>query len=181
MGREIRRVPQGWEHPRQECKHSPWNGGCEESKRSDGKCYRPVYDRDFETAATEWLAENAKWESGEDSDRAKWEAEEGMRKFYWEWTSTPPEREYYRPKWTDEERTCLQMYETVSEGSPVSPVFETADGLIDYLVNNGDFWDQYRGTGGWNRENAESFVKAGWAPSMMLIPGVGIKEPRDGA
>jgi len=34
MGREIRMVPPGWEHPRRDCPHSPWAGGCSESKRS---------------------------------------------------------------------------------------------------------------------------------------------------
>lgn len=183
MGREIRRVPIGWEHPRQECRHSPWAGGCDEAKRNGGKCYQPVYDRDFETAATDWLKENAAWENGEDSSKAGQEAETGERVFYWEWGGSPPDREYYRPKWTDEECTAYQMYETVSEGTPVSPVFETPEGLIDYLVENGDFWDQYRGEGGWTRENATAFVKAGFAMSMVAIPtadGYVTKMPRDG-
>ena len=108
------------------------------------------------------------WESGADPERAKWEAEDGERKFYWE-CDGPPDREYYRPKWTDEERTAYQMYETVSEGTPVTPVFDTPEGLVDYLVAHGDFWGQQGGEGGWPREAAESFVRSGWAPSMIAI------------
>lgn len=76
-----------------------------------------------------------------------------------------------------------QVWETVSEGSPVTPVFATREALIDYLVEGGDAWDQRRGNGGWTRENAESFVGKGWAPSaigMVSAEGVRMHEPRDG-
>lgn len=186
MGREIRRVPVGWEHSRQQCEHSPWAGGCNEAKLHGGQCYQPLYDRDFETEAIEWLAKNAAWEEGTDTDRTEEEAKHGRRMFYWEWAEEPPNREYYHPKWTDEECTAYQMYETVSEGTPTSPVFETKEGLIDYLVNHGDFWDQYEGSDkGWSREHAEAFVEQEWAPSMVVSIEAGghveIKMPRDAA
>lgn len=73
-----------------------------------------------------------------------------------------------------------QVWETVSEGSPMTPAFATCGELIDYLVANGDAWDQKRGDGGWSRENAESFVKAAWAPSMIGHSGK-LHAPRDGA
>jgi hypothetical protein len=72
-----------------------------------------------------------------------------------------------------------QVWETVSEGSPVTPAFATAEELIGYLVAKGDAWDQKRGSGGWERKNAESFVKAGFSFSLTIGPD-GIKEPRDG-
>lgn len=58
-----------------------------------------------------------------------------------------------------------QVWETVSEGSPVTPVYSTAEGLIDHLALYGDQWDQKRGDGGWGYERAKAFVGAGWAPS----------------
>lgn len=59
-----------------------------------------------------------------------------------------------------------QMWETVSEGSPITPAFPTADELIDHLVNVGA-WDKK-----WNRASAEEFVKgSGWAPTGMVIGG----------
>jgi len=72
-----------------------------------------------------------------------------------------------------------QVWQTVSEGAPVSPVFATAEELIDYLVEGGDEWDRKRGEGGCSREAAESFVKgSGWVPSMVsdgckLYEGIG--------
>lgn len=64
-----------------------------------------------------------------------------------------------------------QVWETVSEGSPITPVFATREDLIDYLVENGDLWDQKRHEGGWSRENAERFVRTAWAPSGLSIGG----------
>lgn len=55
-----------------------------------------------------------------------------------------------------------QVWETVSEGSPVSPVFATADGLEHYLVN----------TSGHSRESARAFIESGWVPSMVIRGGV---------
>lgn len=73
--------------------------------------------------------------------------------------------------------TGWQVWETVSEGSPVTPVFETADELIEYLVENGDEWDQKRAARGTpmelpSREAIEKFVKGtGWVPSGAQIGG----------
>jgi hypothetical protein len=53
-----------------------------------------------------------------------------------------------------------QVWETVSEGSPVSPVFATSGELVEYLVGNGH-----------SRAAAENFVKDGWVPTMMTGPG----------
>ena len=158
MGREIRKVPIDWEHP-----------------KNDNGDYKTLYDEDFESAATEWKKGFQKWEDGErPSYIDDFEGE------FWEWDSGPPDREYYRPKWTDEERTHYQIYETVSEGSPVSPVFATKEGMIEYLVSNGDYWDQKRGSGGRSREAAEAFVESGFAFSMIIGPS-GIREGIDTA
>lgn len=183
MGREIRKVIPNWEHPREECQHSPWAGGCAEAKRSGGKCFQPLYDHGFELAADEWLSFNADWESGADPQRAEEEAELGHRRYSWEYNGDPPDRKYYRPNWTDEQATWFQVYETVSEGTPVTPAFATKEELVDYLVQHGDYWDQYRGQGGWGQANAEGFVGVGFAMSMVVHhtpEGVEIKMPRDG-
>src|SRR6202035_2729532 len=172
MGREIRRVPPHWEHPRRDCHHfRPCN--------PDGKCLQPLYDRDYETELADWLAKREKWKAGGGEGVC---AKHGHTTFE-EWHGKAPDPNYYRPAWTDEERTWFQVYETVSEGTPVTPAFATKEELVDYLVNHGDFWDQKRGNGGWERENAEKFVGTGWAPSMMIVrnaAGVEINEPRDG-
>lgn len=163
MGRQIRRVPANWEHP----------------KRDDGRRpgdYQPKYDESISEAASEWLEGLRKWEAGEDSSR-----EEASCRWFWEWSGDPPNPEYYLPDGLPE-KTWFQAYETVTEGTPVSPPFATQQELIDYLVENGDYWDQRRGDGGWNRDSAERFVGAGFAMTMMVTngpDGVDIKMPRD--
>lgn len=79
------------------------------------------------------------------------------------WVETPPMA-----------GTAWQVWETVSEGSPVTPAFATAEELIEHLVSNGDAWDKNRGKGGWDRAHAEQFVQDGWQPSglMMIAPGM---------
>jgi hypothetical protein len=155
MGLEIRRVPPDWEHPRQECKHSPLAGGCEDAKRHGGRCLQPLHDKSFREAASEWKSEFAAWERG---DRPDYCSEESATLEFWEWNGDPPNREYYRPDWPDGTATHYQVYETVSEGTPVTPHFATKAELVDYLVAHGDAWYQARGHGGWSRENAEAFV-----------------------
>jgi hypothetical protein len=68
----------------------------------------------------------------------------------------------------DKEATWFQAWETVTEGTPVTPPFATTDELVDYLATRGDFWDQERGDGPWDRKSAEEFVKAGWAPTLIV-------------
>jgi hypothetical protein len=66
-----------------------------------------------------------------------------------------------------------QVWESVSEGSPVTPVFATADELIEYLVEGGDETNRRYGEPGISREAATKFVKgAGWVPSGMMFDGV---------
>lgn len=64
-----------------------------------------------------------------------------------------------------------QLWETVSEGSPISPVFATKDGLVDWLCSSAY---QFGISRPMQREQAERFVDAGWAPSMVGVPGVGV-------
>jgi len=152
MGREIRKVPANWEHPKKE--HYPDR-------------YQPIYDRTFAEAAKEWKEEFAKWEAGERPDYC---GEENKNLEYWEWEGKPPDPEYYRP-YKDEEATWLQVYETVSEGTPVTPPFATADELIEYLSTHGDFWCQKRGETPPSKAAAAKFVNMGWAPSMIVSNG----------
>lgn len=168
MGREVRRVPANWEHPKVE--------------RPDHRLqrmvmdYQPMYDCPFGPAMDEWYAGWKAWERGERPDYA---SDESKDLPFWEWEGSPPDPAYYRPDWKEGEATWYQVYQTVSEGSPVTPPFATQAELVDYLVANGDFWDQKRGDGGWSRENAESFVGDGWAPSLIGAAG-SLHAPRDG-
>ncbi len=170
MGREIRMVPPNWEHPRQRCEHSPWAGGCDDAKAHGGQCFKPLYDRTFEVEAKDWKEEFAAWERGERPDYC---GEESKNDEFWEYHGSPPDREDYRPSWPEGTATWFQVYETVSEGTPVTPPFATREELVEYLVSHGDYWSQWRGEGGCSRKAAEAFVKEdGWVPSLMVSDGV---------
>lgn len=172
MGREIRKVIANWEHPRRDCPHSPWSGGCDDAKRNGGKCYQPLYRRSYIEAITEWIENHNLWLKGEHPDQQDGTSQ---YKYYAQWEGNAPDVEYYSPDWKEEEKTWFQVYETVSGGTPVSPAFATREELIEYLVVHGDFWDQLRGDGGWSRAAATRFVmKTGWAPSMIYSPSAGI-------
>ena len=41
------------------------------------------------------------------------------------------------PEWPEEEKTHLQMYETTTEGTPISPVMDTPENLARWLADNG--------------------------------------------
>ncbi len=152
MGREIRRVPPNWEHPKDE----------------DGN-YLSMHDEVFDDALNEWLTDYNLWKEGKHPDQLKY-PDDCKGRDYCEWDCNPPSYECYRPRFT-EEPTWYQVYQTVSEGYPVTPPFATKEELVNYLVENGDFWDQKRGDGGWNRTAAERFVESGWALSFVLLGG----------
>lgn len=176
MGREIRQVPPNWEHPKKQ-RYDMRLGRTVED-------YQPLYDKPFAATMREWIKDWEAWEAGTHEDFAKHGKQYPN---YWDWASGPPDPHYYRPDWKEGEATWFQVYETVSEGTPVTPPFATKDELIDYLARNGDFWDQIRAkegrldrsTAAWGREAAQRFVEAEWAPSMMIV-GKTILEPRDG-
>lgn len=65
----------------------------------------------------------------------------------------------------DELGWCL--YETVSEGTPCTPVFATAEELVEHLCTIGE--DYYQEP--WDRRRAEAMVRSGWAPSGVSIGG----------
>lgn len=155
MGREVRKVPPNWDHPK-----------IDRHGRID---FQPMHDERFADRFSEWLLDFDRVRSGklEDIERECYASEFPLA----EWLKddgNPPDPAYYRP-WKGDEATWFQLWETVSEGTPVSPPFQTAQELADYLAKNGDFWDQKRGNGGWGQQSADAFVKAGWAPTMAVI------------
>jgi hypothetical protein len=163
MGREIRRVPPNWEHPKGE--FARLDGWKEE--------YKPLYDRNYQSAAEEWIREFDDYRTNpkEAENRATYP-------YYWDWNGMPPDKDSYVPYDPTDESLCTwwQCYETVSEGTPVSPPFATAEELIDYLATHGDFWEQRRARDGRrplnlsSREAVSRFVLGtGWAPSMVSV------------
>jgi hypothetical protein len=146
MGREVRRVVPNWNHP----KHTVRRWVVQRQRYEMVEEYKPLYDQSYADAMREHQGYRDEWESEEH--------EPGAESF--EDNYSEPDPEYYRPDWKPEEMTWYQGYETVSEGTPVTPPFETKEELIKYLATKGDFWDQHRGQGGWGFEAAEKYVQS---------------------
>lgn len=102
MGREIRRVPANWEHPRDD------RGG-----------YIPLHEG--------YAVRVAEFE--------KMQAEKGIQEAI-EYYGCPDKNDFM-PDWADSEKTHLMMYETCSEGTPISPAFATPEELARWLADTG--------------------------------------------
>lgn len=150
MGREVRRVPANWEHPK-----NPYGE------------YQPMFDDSFQGAAKKWLEECTLWASGEHQDQADGRCAD--YKYYWEWAGNPPDPEYYMPEFAPEERTHYMMYEDTSEGTPISPAFATPEELARWLADNGA---SSFGSSTASYEAWLNIAKGGWAPSMVIANGV---------
>lgn len=149
MGREVRRVPANWEHPKE------FN-----SYRGE-ECYKPLYSGSFTDAfqqwldvdLPEWIKGREKWQEGLITDYRgrwkpipwdEWRARDDANRFesinLWEdYAGTcpaSPDPKDYMPDWPDEERTHWQMYEDTSEGTPISPVCESPEELARWLADN---------------------------------------------
>lgn len=141
MGREIRRVPADWEHP-----------------KDDEGNFIPLYGNTFVEKMDEWIKGYQAWRCGKHECNRK-------NYTYVDWEGEAPISSSHRPEFHIAP-SHYQVYETVSEGTPITPHFATKDELVEYLVENGDYWNTGKG---WNRSAAERLVKDGWAPSMMII------------
>lgn len=102
MGREVRRVPPDWEHPR--------------GTRGE---YEPLYDG-YNEQVEAWEAKYKK---------------SGLQATI-DYYGSPPDKNDFMPDWPESERTHFQMYETCTEGTPISPVLESAEVLAHWLADN---------------------------------------------
>lgn len=80
-----------------------------------------------------------------------------------------PDINDYMPDWPEEERTHLMMYESTSEGTPLSPAFATPEELARWLVdNNASAFANMTAT----YEQWLSTCRQGWAISAVMVDGV---------
>lgn len=149
MGREVRMVPKDWEHP----------------KRDNGR-YIALFDSDFEEDAAAWDKECADWDAGIYPGYAK---EEHKKMSFKEWDSDRPEAKDYMPIFPKGTADHYMMYETCSEGTPISPAFDTPESLAMWLESSGasSFGDQTASYEGWLR-----VAKGGFACSAVISHGV---------
>jgi hypothetical protein len=160
MGREVRRVPKDWEHPK------------------DNKGNHEPLDGKFTKRSMEWREGQNQWikglrESFVDYPKIEWVPIEGEDKelTYAEYAGDRPRKEHYMPEWTEEEKTHYQMYETCSEGTPISPVMAAPEELAAWLVDNdaSSFGSQTASYESWL-----SIAKGNDVCSAALIPGRGL-------
>lgn len=122
MGRELRRVPPTWNHP------IDWT--------SNRRSFKPLHEGPWETAAAAWDARKAAFERGEDEDGQPL-SDAAKASSFEDWDGSRPRQEDYMPTWTDAEQTHFQMYETCSEGTPISPVLPTPQEVAQWCADNG--------------------------------------------
>lgn len=157
MGREVRRVSAGWQHP----KHAVWGPS------GPVECYKPLFPGErYQPAVDEWDEECAKWKAGH---RPDWCSPEGREMAFEQWEGQRPHRDDYMPNWPAEQRTHLMMYEDTSEGTPISPAFATPEELARWLADNGASWF---GDSTATYEQWLHVARGSYAPSMVIVDGV---------
>ncbi len=161
MGREARRVPPNWIHPKNEKGY-----------------YIPLYENagNFAESDAEWDTGWAKWQLGlceSYGDGPKWEPikEEYKSLRYSDYSGARPSPDDYMPNWATEECTHLMMYEDTSEGTPISPVCETPEELAKWLADNGA---SSFGSSIATYEQWLVICKGGWAPSAVYTSETGL-------
>jgi len=205
--REIRCVPEGWEHPksddaeafpsvqwahasvitRNEMAHdsymkasledrylgriTPGDAQVNEARMGrvaiyrsamgleDGEVFIPLHDQSFEEACEEWESYLLQWIGGiypdqpDDMDRTAPAFEE--------WHGPKPAQRgtysTFRPHF-EEPPTCWQLYETISEGTPISPVFYDVNDLYRWMITDGGRDDK------WGQEEALELVRGALSP-----------------
>lgn len=154
-------VPHDWQHPRDE----------------SGRLI-PLFGGSFAEAASEWDEEARQWDRGFVRDYATdgWRAR-GTRDYddsgstLEGWYGPRPRETDYMPDWPLAERTHLQMYETCSEGTPISPVMETPEELARWLADNGA---SAFGASTATYEEWLTTIRRGWSTGAVLEPGRGL-------
>ena len=145
MGREIRKVPANWEHP----------------KRADGR-YQPMFNKYYGDVLNDWIKEHEMWENGTHPNLIKDPTLKEEYPFYAMWNGNPPDVEYYQTKkYLPEELTHIQLYQTTSEGTPISPVFkgDELEKLSEYAAENCTTFGDFKATKEeWFKMLSEDFV-----------------------
>lgn len=150
MGRKVRMVPSTWEHP-----------------KKNGK-FIPLLNGPFAPDLANWAEEALQWDNGfrrnySDNTFAPRTSDETGT--YAEWAGECPRQEDYMPEWSADVATFLMMYETTTEGTPISPAFATPEELAHWLADTGAsaFGDMTASYDAWL-----ATCKRGWAVSAVM-------------
>ena len=164
MGREVRMVPPGWQHPK------VWNGF------SGTMEYRGLMAGPYSKRAAEWDLGAAKWKEGlrevwRPNQPSEWEPipAHDLEVTFEEWDGPRPQAVDYMPEWEPGQANMLMMYENTSEGTPISPAFDTPEELARWLADNGA---SAFGASTATYEEWLATCKSGYAVSMVVSGGV---------
>ncbi len=182
MGREVRMVPADWQHPKDERGHfiplhknngafaakcvywdahkTKWDEGFTEDHTPD-RFDDPDFRAFMKANPDTWVYDltRTKW-------RPKSEAAKATQNFD-DWDGPRPVAEDYMPDFAPGTATHLMMYETCSEGTPISPAFATPEELARWLADNGaSAFGRMTAT----YEEWLATVKAGWSIGMVYTP-----------
>jgi hypothetical protein len=154
MGREVRRVPKDWRHPKDAAgRFVPLFGSSVSKEQAEWDEGAEQWARGF---ARGYGKDDPEWVPKDDADKAcSWE----------EWSGKRPVAEDYMPDWPEAERTHWQLYEHVSEGTPMSPPMDSPETLAAYLA---DFETHDK----LPYETWLGMIRKGWAPSGVIDNGV---------
>lgn len=120
MGKEIRMVPPTWEHPRDE--------------RGE---YVPLFDRSYEEAVRDYEYMRQLWEEGRHPSQIDWPTETAGLTLD-QWDGGPPDPGVHRQEsWREDQATAWILYENISEGTPISPKFESLEALFAWMRASG--------------------------------------------
>lgn len=165
MGREVRRVPAFWEHPRYTR---------ENARPGQAGSYIPLLEwRDLKADQKKWDKNCRKWEEGLvwSSEAKQYVSKDPAyrHKSWAEYDGRRPSYAHHMPMWTEEQCTHYQMYEDTSEGTPISPVMASPEELARWLVDHrassfGEMTATY--------EQWLAVCRGGWAPSLVITNGV---------
>lgn len=161
MGREVRMVRPDWKHP------------------TFRKEEIPLHKGPYSEALADWEENKRQWDLGFVRDWSKdlaWKPKDADDTFEDNVGDRPIPNDYM-PEWTPQEATHLQMYETCSEGTPISPVMATPEELARWLADTGAsaFGGQTASYEAWL-----ATCKRGWAPSGFCKVGEGITSGVEG-
>lgn len=155
MGREVRRVPPDWKHPKNSHGHFvPLKNG---------------HKNAFAVDEAEWLEGERKWKDGfrKNYSTELWVPvdKEDIGLSWEDWGGSRPLQKDYMPFWSNDIATHYMMYETVTEGTPISPAFATPEELARWLTDNkaNAFAGQTATYEGWLR-----VARGGYAPSCVI-------------
>lgn len=147
MGYELRRVPSDWEHPTINRRGRPTNKDAYEPEIGF-YTWAPTYDEYWLDAIRSWWWGNLRWKV------VKWLSfpfllfgihlpwcRDGIPK---PWIFGPfekyagPRPNYYGPyrrrRWSEDEATHWQLYETVSEGTPLTPPCASLEEMAEWAA-----------------------------------------------